>query len=478
MAQTRPQPVRRANHHRSKFSISRLTVLLIVALLAVGSATAVMAFQLVRNYVSSWSITGDVPGSAPPDSSGSPSVSTTVNPNTPLQSPEGPPAKPWDGTSRVTILVMGLDYRDWEANNGPSRTDTMILLTLDPLSKTAGMLSIPRDMWVNIPGYGYYKINMAYFFGDGDKLPGGGPGLAMKTVEEFLGVPIDYYAQIDFTSFVDFINNIGGITINVPEEIVVDPLGPYNTTTLEPGVQHLDGAVALGYARNRETAGGDFDRAKRQQQVIMAIRDQVLNVKGLTNLVKKAPKIYKNVSAGIRTNLTLDQVVQLALLAQQIKPENIHQGVIGTDAVTMAKSPDGLDILVPIPDKIRLVRDEIFATGGPLAPSTVSGDPSTLMKDEKARVSVQNGSSASGIAGKTGDYLKGLGLDVTDVSNANELYANTTIIDYSGKPYTVAYLVNLMNVQPSRIFNRYDPNAQYDVQVIIGQDWAAKNPMP
>src|SRR5690606_1108907 len=118
----------------------------------------------------------------------------------PLQVAAGPSAQPWDGASRVTALVMGLEFRDWEAGEVP-RTDTMMLVTLDPLSNTAGMLSIPRDMWVSIPGFDNAKINTAYYLGEIYKLPGGGPGLAMKTVEEFLGVPIDYYAQIDFYAF-------------------------------------------------------------------------------------------------------------------------------------------------------------------------------------------------------------------------------------------------------------------------------------
>jgi LCP family protein required for cell wall assembly len=131
---------------------------------------------------------------------------------------------------------MGLDYGDWSADReGPSRTDTMILFTVDPLSKTAGMLNIPRDLWVNIPGFGYDKINTAFFLGEANKLPEGGPGLAIKTVEQLLGVPINYYAQIDFQAFETFIDKIDGVEIDVPYEMKIDPIGKYNTITLEPG---------------------------------------------------------------------------------------------------------------------------------------------------------------------------------------------------------------------------------------------------
>jgi anionic cell wall polymer biosynthesis LytR-Cps2A-Psr (LCP) family protein len=100
-------------------------------------------------------------------------------PPTPVALPEVElPA--WDGASRINILFIGLDARDWAANEGPPRSDTMILFTIDPVTKTAGMLSIPRDLWVNIPGFGYSRINTAYSSGVGAQLPGGGPGLAMK----------------------------------------------------------------------------------------------------------------------------------------------------------------------------------------------------------------------------------------------------------------------------------------------------------
>ncbi len=101
----------------------------------------------------------------------------------------------WDGTKRVTVLLLGLDYRDWQAGETP-RSDSMILMTVDPLSKTAGMLSIPRDMWTIIPGYDYYKINTAYFIGESRNLPGEVRSLPGETVENFLGVPIDYSPRL------------------------------------------------------------------------------------------------------------------------------------------------------------------------------------------------------------------------------------------------------------------------------------------
>ena len=190
-------------------------ILLVLFFLIAAVIIAVFAYRFVRDLVGSWSLT-DLPGiqiDAPTPTPSSPDQTQAVVVPVDGPAPGVPTPEPWDGASRVTVLIMGLDYRDWEANEGAPRTDTMILLTIDPLTKTGGMLSIPRDLWVNIPGFGNARINTAYSTGEGNKLPGGGPGLAMKTVEGLLGVPIDYYAQIDFSAFVKFIDEFFVITL-------------------------------------------------------------------------------------------------------------------------------------------------------------------------------------------------------------------------------------------------------------------------
>ncbi len=459
----------------------RFSIIITVVFLILAGAAFFTAFTVVRGAVlpmQSISLPGEP--KLTPESGNANNPQTNLPQGTlpvqPLQQ-VGPTGQPWDGTSRVTILLLGLDFRDWEAGETP-RSDTMILLTVDPLSKTAGIMSVPRDMWVNIPGSGYGKINTAYFIGASQKLPGGGPGLAMETVEDFIGVPIQYYAQIDFYAFERFIDEMGGLDMHIREEITVDPLGPGNTVKLKPGVQTLSGAVALAYARQRYTEGGDFDRARRQREVILAMRDQIIDLNMLPTLVAKAPALYNELAAGIHTNLNLQQVIQLAYLAQQIDPKNIKQGGIGTDMVTFGKSPDGLDIMKPIPDKIRILRDEIFSTGGPLSPAAVATDPAELAKLEGARIQVQNGTQTAGLAERTSEYLRSLGLNVVGEANADRVYSQTTLIDYSGKPYTMSQLAKLMKVDTANVFSRFDPAAQVDVVVIVGDNWAADNPMP
>ena len=472
----------RENRRRQRSSLTPnwLLVGLIIAFLVAAGTTAFLTFVSVRDIVASWR-SPDLPEVAleqPQSENPVPPEDLGPEGNTPLQPDSGPPSQSWDGESRVSLLVMGLDYRDWENGEGAPRTDTMILLSLDPTSRTAGMLSIPRDLWVNIPGYEPAKINQAYRDGELFDADGGGPGLAMQTVEELLGMEIDYYAVVDFYAFEQFIDELGGVKVDVPEEIVVDPLGDNNTKTLQPGVQTLPGYLALAYARARNTIGSDFDRAARQQQVIMGIRDRILSKEMLTTLIERAPALYKTLSAGVRTNLTLLQVVRLAWLAPQIPQESIKQGIIGPDQVAFATSFDGQEILQPLPEEIRLLRDEIFTTSGPVSPASTETDPQELIAAENAYISILNGTLNPGLASETTAYLKSSGITQVESGNAEALYSQTTLIDYTGNPHTVQYLVDLLAISPDNVYHRYDVSSQADIVVLLGEDWASSNAMP
>jgi LCP family protein required for cell wall assembly len=461
-------------------AIDFISLLLVFGFLVIAGITGVGIFIVSRNISANMDAEVALPTPKPVEAIGTPAISpgiaaTGLPGSGPAAAPTPPP---WDGASRVNILVMGLDYRDWLAHDIP-RSDTMILFTIDPLTKTAGMLSIQRDLWVNIPGFDYNKINVAYADGEASKLPGGGPVLASRTVEQFLGVPVDYYAVIDFDSFVKFIDDLGGLDMYIREPIKVDPIGPGNTITLQVGVQTLDGKTVLAYARNRYTQYDDFDRAKRQQEVIMAIRDQVVNLKMLPTLIVQAPKIYNDIASGIRTNLTLMQVIQLAVLAEQIPVTSIKKGVIGPpDQVAYDKSPTGLDILKPIPDKIRILRDEIFTANGPVSPAARASDLMSLVKTEQARIQIQNGTPNADLANRTAEYFKAQGINVVETTPVNQAYSSTSLIVYNGKPYTEKYLAQLMNITSANLTIHFDPNAQADLTVILGNNWAKNNPLP
>ncbi|MGA9531905.1 MAG: LCP family protein [Anaerolineales bacterium] len=441
-----------------------------------GAAFAVAAilsgaliFSAVRGLAASWN-----EGGLPSFSGSSQTDGATLEPGvTPTIAALDEAPKPWDGTERVTILMMGLDFRDWERGEGPPRTDSMMLVTIDPVARTAGMMSIPRDLWVEIPGFEHNRINTAYFLGESYNVPGGGPGLAMKTVENVLGVPIDYYAVIYFHSFEDMIDEIGGIDVLVKEDIKISPIGR-QSLILKAKAQHLDGAWALAYARARKTEGGDFDRAQRQQQVALAIRDRILGVNMLPTLIRRAPALYNDLKSGLRTNLTFDQMFRLGLLALDLPEENIKKGVIGPpDMVEFETLPTGAEVLRPIPDQIRLLRDEIFTETGAIGPSIPVDDPVEAADLEDAKVSVLNGAGIEGLATSTAEFLRGKGLNVIEIANANRLdYAKTILIDYTGNPYTSRYLSELMNLSESQILSQPSPDNEIDISVILGADWS------
>jgi LCP family protein required for cell wall assembly len=471
---------------------------------AVAALVAIGGFFFIRGLVTCWTIT-PLPGQAPSKCgtiNGGLTGPTLNDQGTPVASSDGNVATPpplsnvpdsnlpaaWDGGSRITVLLIGLDYRDWVAGEGAPRSDTMILLTIDPVAKTAGTLSIPRDMWVNIPGFEYSRINTAYSLGEGSKLPGGGPELARKTVEQFIGVPIQYYAQVDFSTFVNFIDVIGGVDVHNRENLRLDPIGGGKDKIKITccGMRHLDGGAALAFARCRDEGqgckDGDVGRARRQAEVILGIRNKVLSPEYFPVLLSKAQQLYNEFSAGIRTNMPFDVAIRLGVLAKDIPIESIKQGVIDYNMVSLNNTTlGGADaaVMKPLPDKIRVLRDEIFTTGGAISPLAASGDPKALMQADGAKVRVLNGSFSPGLDANTGNYLiTSLGVPVTEIGSADRAYDATTIVLYGPKLYTLKYLQSVFSVtDPARIIISPDPTSTVDVEVRLGNDWANSNPM-
>jgi len=455
------------------FNLRRPSITSII-IIVLAVALAITGFIFTRNFISSQNIF-QLPGIAvqyrdtpTPDASG----------NVPEPAaPEAPQPPSWDGASRINLLFIGLDERDLvdgQENQGAPRSDTMILFTIDPQTKTAGMLSIPRDMWVNIPGFGYGRINTAFSLGEGNKLPGGGPGLAMATVEQFIGVPIQYYGQINFRSFEEAIDAMGGLYLCIDEPITIDPVGPKKKYRLEKGCLQRYGFEVLGYARNRKTEGGDVDRSTRQQEVVRAIVKQMFSKENFPNLLKNAPSIYAEAQTGIRTNLSFDDGLKLAVLLSQVPEENIKGGVINYDMVTFDSVIYGgqpASIFRPIPDKIRVLRDEIFSTGGPLSPMA-SGDPVALMQADGSQVRVLNGTYTAGLAERTANLLISQGMAVTEVGNASQLYERTVVVVYAPKLYTLRYLVGQFGITANyQILFDPDPTSSADIEIRLGSDW-------
>ncbi len=440
------------------------------AVMAVFSAALV--FRTVRGISAAWTGVG-LPDLFTSQGEGEPV--TSEQPGAPQPTPDLSGDSPsWNGVDRINILMMGLDYRDWLTGEGPPRTDSMMLVTIDPITKSAGMLSIPRDLWVEVPGFEHNRINTAYFLGETYRLPGGGPGLAMQTVENLIGVPVPYYAVIEFSAFERFIDEIGGIEILVPERMKISPLGR-DSYWLDAKSYLMDGPEALAYARARKTAGGDFDRAERQQQVLMAVRDQVLELDMVATLLGRAPALYQDLRQGIQTNLTLDQLVALGLLAAQVDLQDISKGVIAPpEMVLLDTHLDGAMVLKPVPDQIRALRDEIFTGTGAIAPSVPPETSTEAVQIEFARLAVLNGAGLEGLATDTAEYLQGQGLNVIQIDNADRIdYDKSRVIVYSQNyPYTIRYLAELLGLTEGQILQAVFPENDLDLMVILGADWA------
>lgn len=388
----------------------------------------------------------------------------------PLISTEG--LKSWQGTERVNILLLGIDQRCEET--GPNHTDTMMVVTIDPLGLSAGVLSLPRDLWVEIPGFGTDRINQANYYGEAYEYPGGGPALAVETVESLLGVPIDYYGTVNFDAFVEVVDLLGGIDINAPEAID-DPNYPdrcygYDPFQIEAGEHHLDGQQALKYARTRATLGGDVDRAGRQQAVMLALRNKILQLGTLPQLIAQAPLLWNSFQNNVRTNMTLEEALQLGLLVQDIPESSIRTAVIDYNYVYNEVTPDGRAVLVPIRENIRQLRDQLFAP--PIIPTPVIENLPALMAAEEARVAVYNGTAVFGLAGTTQEYLQQNGLTIAEIGNADSsTYLTTQVITYGNFPNTVRFLTQLMHIPPLNISEGTTATGDFDVMVIIGDDW-------
>ena len=458
---------------------NRLKWVLLLLFGVVASLTAYVAFTMVRSAIASLGKGPNPPSIQEALREPAQDLEQFMDVSTPLQSGNGPPAQPWDGKSPITILLLGVDARYWETNTGPPLTDAIILATINPQTRTAGMLSIPRDLWVNIPNLGYHKVNQAYRLGEANNYPTGGAGLVIETVEQLFDIQIPYYALIDFQAFITLVDELGGVKIDIQEIIQVDPLGDNNTKTIKPGIQTLPGDIALAYVRNRDTKGSDFDRIQRQQQVIVGIQKRLISFDLVPVLIQNAPILYDKISSGSMTNLTLQQTAQLVWLSAKIPAENIRQMYIQPKQVINSISADGMAILQPKPDEILALRDRFFSIETPTSSELGMGmDLDERMVEENAEVTLRNGTYVAGLAAETGEYLLDRDIQIVSFSNAEKIYTQSTIIDYSGKPNTIAYLAEILNVPPGRIFQRYDPSSEADIMIILGEDWATNNDLP
>ncbi len=378
----------------------------------------------------------------------------------------------WPDTKRINILLLGIDQRSALNDPGPFRTDTMMIVSIDPIRKTAGILSIPRDLWVSIPGFKQERINNANFLGDANGYPGGGPALAAETVHQVFGIPIDKYLLINFDVFTKLVTTLAPDGVQVcPNEAIHDPNYPdasngFITVDFPAGCQVLDAEKLLQYARTRHGAT-DFDRAGRQQEVMRAVREKVLNVGGVTQFVVQAPKLYSDLTGGFKTNLSLDEILGLGSLVTQIPKDNFHFGVMNYLYVDQAKTTTGDDVLILKTNAVRSLIQSVFNP----EVSTSLSDLRSRAEAEKATIVVFNNTDTAGLAGKVRDWLAGKQVTITEVGNTPAATNTNTIIRvYTGKLATGKYLAALLGLSEDRIQTGGDGLTSKDVSIVVGPD--------
>lgn len=272
--------------------------------------------------------------------------------------------KPWDGQSRFTMILVGLDRRPGETGLG-YRTDTMMLVSIDPDTNSIGILSIPRDLYVQVPGYTeLQRINTPMVFGE-SRQPGYGPTLLQQTVQLNLGIRVHDYMAVDFQAFIDIVDVIGGIDITI-DYTINDLQYPnmnygYDPFYLPAGTHHLNGYDALRFARTRH-GSSDIQRAERQQQSIFAIRNRVLNLDMIPQLLIQAPALWNTMSDNVYTGLSLEQVIQLGLYSKDIDLNNIKTGVIDFSYLQTYTTESGASVLIPNRARLGSLMTNVFGS--------------------------------------------------------------------------------------------------------------------
>ncbi len=367
-----------------------------------------------------------------------------------------------EGDGRINILFMGMGG---ENHPGGQLTDSIMVVSIDPENKTMAMLSIPRDLYVPVPNTKYSKkINEIYKTGE-DRRKGSGGEFAKETIGKILDLPIHYYVTVDFYGFKKLIDSVGGVDINV-EKALYDPYYPasdmkgYEPLKIKAGDQHMNGEMALKYARSRETSS-DFDRASRQQKVIEALSHKMLTAGYLAN-PKKIYDLVNILSEHVRTDFSTDEVSAMAKLAREIDYSKTVSKVLsnGTDGELVSDSSNGTYTLAPRSgnwQEIQRIAHEIFT------------DPN--LKKEDAKIEVVNCTKTSGLAAKLSDILRSYNYNVVSTINGTAA-AKTVIYDYTSgaKPVTVEFLEKRLGVHATKK-TRPEELQNVDISIRLGDDY-------
>ncbi len=379
---------------------------------------------------------------------------------------EAPVVTPEPTPNFTNILLLGTDERPDEG--GPARTDTMILVSINPEDQTLGMLSMPRDLWVPIPGQNIStKINTAYGLGEAQGYQGGGAQLAKDTVSSFIGRPVDYFVRVNFDGFREIIDLIGGIDIEVASTIHDEeyPTADYGVETfhLDAGMHHLDGETALKYARTRHT-DDDYNRARRQQEIIRAVADKVLSAGMISQLLPRVPQLLMTMQNSIETDIPIPVGLDLANLVGGSSLREVRQLVLDSQYGEETYSSEGAWILLPDRARVRVALDRFFGA----TPSTSTAAASA----DALRIEVLNGTTQPGIATSTAEQLEAQGWHVVSVNDADRSdYQQTIIINYAAPAALVQRLSSDLGLTASdATFSGLDRTSPIDIRIVVGQD--------
>ncbi len=351
-----------------------------------------------------------------------------------------------EGDGRINIMLLG---KGGPGHDGPDLTDTLLVASIDPVNNTTSLVSVPRDLWVTAPTGGSSKINAVYANAkykalardshDKQGAEAAGISAAEQTIGQVLGIPIHYYTMVDFTAFKQAVDTVGGVTVNVPNDLV-DPTmaweNHWSSVLARKGPQQFSGTQALLYVRSRHgSARGDFDRTERQRLLITALEQKILTAGTYTNPLKIS-QLLSAFGDHISTDMSTTDAGRLAGIMKKVGETNIK-------SVGLADPPNnyvttgsygGQSIVQPIAG---------LQNYGAIQAYIRSALPDGYLIKENASVTVLNGSSATTAATASAALLKSYGYNVGTVGEApTHDYAKTTVVDLSKDkdPYTKHYL--------------------------------------
>ena len=337
-------------------------------------------------------------------------------------------APAFGGRDRVTILALGVDNSE-----GRGLADTIIVLVVWPKTGEVAALSIPRDSRVVIPGVGTRRINASHAYG--------GLPLTIETVEMLLGIPFDYYIELNVSGLVDLVDTIGGIDIEVEKRMHYRDRSQNLLIDLYPGLQHLTGEQAVGYVRFRHDAMGDLGRIDRQRKFLRIVVGEILSPDNVTRLPKLADAFVDTVE----TNLTVRDILSLKKIIEQLGPDAIRMAILPAHPRIIG----GQSLL-------ELDADEVQ--------QTVDG----VLWGQGIRVVVLNGTGIDGLAARTAETLVRHGYEVLDVANAERKTASTLILDHRGQTRRAQRVSSLLG--GAVISAAPDADNPADVTIILGED--------